>query len=235
MNDIKAVVIASDLGDLASEINSEHLAALDCALTAVEHARRAGSLLLQAKAAVDRGQWLTWLSNNIKVSARQAQRYMQLAEANATRVSHSSMRQALAELATPAKTSETVPWAGDDVSWLPIGAAMLRATVDPIPGQSGGTILVQQSTENRGYVYMAMFEDPSSTLYGISKPVLAAGATTVFRHLFGRDPNVIEWESVQTQPAHLESFLDEWLVPDWLLEARQRRDGSVTSAEELSR
>lgn len=98
-----SALVASDLQDWADEVNSEHLAAFDCALTAIEHGKRAGSLLLKAKEAVGRGQWLTWLAANIKVSVRQAQRYMQLAEANTTRVSHTSMRQALAELAAPAE------------------------------------------------------------------------------------------------------------------------------------
>lgn len=69
----------ASLNALAGQIKIEHEAAIGSARTALKHALRAGELLLEAKALVKHGQWLPWLSANVDVSERQAQKYMQLA------------------------------------------------------------------------------------------------------------------------------------------------------------
>lgn len=65
--------------DLVAQIRAEHELARQHAETAIDHARRAGTLLLQAKAALDHGAWLPWLSDHCQLSARQAQRYIRAA------------------------------------------------------------------------------------------------------------------------------------------------------------
>jgi len=68
--------------DLAAAINAEHAAALEHARSAVQRARRAGELLLEAKEQCAYGEWLSWLKDRCPdVSERQAQRYMLLARA----------------------------------------------------------------------------------------------------------------------------------------------------------
>lgn len=49
------------LADLATQINQEHEAASKAMRTSLEHARRAGKLLIQAKAQLDHGEWGDWL------------------------------------------------------------------------------------------------------------------------------------------------------------------------------
>jgi hypothetical protein len=66
--------------DLASLINAEHEAACVKARQALEHAHRAGELLLQAKASVGHGSFLGWIAEHCTFSPRQAQRYMLLVE-----------------------------------------------------------------------------------------------------------------------------------------------------------
>ena len=61
------------ISDIASDINEQHELARMHAGQAFDHAAKAGMLLLQAKAQVQHGQWLTWLKANVQVSARQAQ------------------------------------------------------------------------------------------------------------------------------------------------------------------
>ena len=83
MNDLnlfgEPIPVAS-LGELAAAINAEHQAAERTARTALDHARAAGDKLLQAKAQVDHGQWLPWLSANCPdIAVRTAQAYMRLA------------------------------------------------------------------------------------------------------------------------------------------------------------
>lgn len=70
-------------GNLAPRINRAHRACENSARAAVEHAVRAGELLLEAKAAVGHGCWLDWLADNFAGSADTAQTYMRLARAKA--------------------------------------------------------------------------------------------------------------------------------------------------------
>jgi hypothetical protein len=72
--------IVPNLAQLAEQINAEHTAALTAARTALEHARRAGGLLAEAKAACGHGNWLPWLEANVRFSERTAQAYMRVAK-----------------------------------------------------------------------------------------------------------------------------------------------------------
>ena len=64
----------------SSGINEEHRLAFRCARDAVEHAKAAGELLLQAKQEIKHGEWISWLEANCEVSPRVAQSYMRIAE-----------------------------------------------------------------------------------------------------------------------------------------------------------
>jgi hypothetical protein len=94
--------------DLSPKIRLHHEAAQTAATTAVEHAVEAGRLLTQAKTLIPHGRWLPYLAE-IGITARQAQRYMQIERhlPNATRASHLSVRGALAEIAEP-KASRSI-------------------------------------------------------------------------------------------------------------------------------
>jgi hypothetical protein len=65
---------------LPAQIEAEHQAALGAARSAIEHAVRCGELLIKAKAGARRGSWLHWVEINLSFGARQAQKYMRLAE-----------------------------------------------------------------------------------------------------------------------------------------------------------
>jgi hypothetical protein len=111
-----SAVVALALPELAEQINAEHAAAENHAGQAVEHALRAGALLLQAKKAAGHGAWLGWLQKNVTVTPRMAQNYMSLARAlpklapeNAKRVSHLSVRDAVRTIATGATRIARLP------------------------------------------------------------------------------------------------------------------------------
>ena len=71
--------LSLSLPELATAINAEHDAAERTARRAIDHARSAGENLVLAKAQVEHGQWLPWLSANCPaLSARTARAYMQL-------------------------------------------------------------------------------------------------------------------------------------------------------------
>lgn len=64
----------------AADINSHHEQATHHAETAIEHAKKAGELLLLAKKELRHGEFVSWIEANCTVSARQAQRYMRAAQ-----------------------------------------------------------------------------------------------------------------------------------------------------------
>ena len=99
---------------LAGQINAEHEACCRAAFSALEHARTAGELLIQAKEEAGHGAWLPWLTKNCpSISERSAQGYMRVArrwpelESKAQRIADLPLRGALALLAEPTAEAET--------------------------------------------------------------------------------------------------------------------------------
>ena len=62
------------------EIRRLHLLAQQTASDAIEYARTAGMLLLEVKKGMKHGKFLLWVRDNARVSLRQAQRYMAVAQ-----------------------------------------------------------------------------------------------------------------------------------------------------------
>lgn len=104
---------ADRLADLAVAINVEHAACGAALRTGLEHAIRAGELLLEARGRIAHGGWLPWLREHFEGAPRTAQAYMQVARRRAElegqdpqRVADVSFREALATLATPTVSPE---------------------------------------------------------------------------------------------------------------------------------
>jgi hypothetical protein len=70
------------LAKLAEKIRASHERCLKALHNSLEHAREAGTLLLEAREKVkDAGQpWLKWLQDNCTCSTSEAQRYMRIAD-----------------------------------------------------------------------------------------------------------------------------------------------------------
>ncbi len=105
--------MSTELVSLATEINAEHEAACRAAQSTIEHVRRAGELLIEAKDRQGHGNWLGWLAAHCPtISERTAQAYMQVArhwpelEAKAPRAADLPLRGALLLLAEPTAASE---------------------------------------------------------------------------------------------------------------------------------
>ncbi len=99
----------SALISLAADINREHEAAQECAGKAVEHAKRAGELLIEAKGTIPHGEWIPWLATNVQFSERTAQTYMRVTRElpklegeKAHRVADLSLRDAIRALSQTA-------------------------------------------------------------------------------------------------------------------------------------
>jgi hypothetical protein len=78
------ITTSNSLADLAARIRAEHQATAAALTSSVEHAMTAGDLLLEAKAQVNHGQWLPWLTERCAMSERTAQLYMRIAKNRAT-------------------------------------------------------------------------------------------------------------------------------------------------------
>ena len=64
----------------AADINAAHADAVKHATSAIGYAKQAGELLLKVKQKLPHGAFGAWLEANVSVSARQAQRYIAVAE-----------------------------------------------------------------------------------------------------------------------------------------------------------
>lgn len=102
MNIAPLSVQPSDLPDIAQRINQAVDFAQQSAHSAVEHAIKAGRLLIEAKTQVEHGAWEDWLRSNCTVAPRTAQAYMRLAkqypsldDAKAQRVADLPLREAV--------------------------------------------------------------------------------------------------------------------------------------------
>jgi hypothetical protein len=98
------LVIQNDK-QLAEQINTEHKAVIDGLRASLDHAIKAGELLLDAKRIAGHGNWLGWLQANCQFSERTAQNYIKLAEnkerlLNTQRVADLSLREAIGLLST---------------------------------------------------------------------------------------------------------------------------------------
>lgn len=75
-------IIMNDLKITANEINRLHQLASSTAQQAITYAKEVGRLLLEIKKDLPHGKFTPWLENNVEVSIRQAQRYMEVASGN---------------------------------------------------------------------------------------------------------------------------------------------------------
>ena len=71
-------IITTELTQLATEINAEHIQCLQAMRYGLDHAVKVGELLNQAKEIVDHGDWLPWIADNCKFSERTARAYMRV-------------------------------------------------------------------------------------------------------------------------------------------------------------
>jgi protein gp37 len=141
-NKVPAAVGSNSLADLAHRIRQEHEATAIALARGIEHAIRAGELLIEAKAHPDlrHGQWLPWLEGHCAVSARTAQLYMQVArhrfelEANTPGLAHLTLEGAAKTLAKAVKSITTIDHDAHDGESVAPGSPprFIRQTNDQI-------------------------------------------------------------------------------------------------------
>lgn len=112
-----AVSTVGDTREAAQEINRLHAKALQSAEDAVDCARAAGKLLLEVKATLSHDKFQRWVRENLRVSVRQAQRYMAVAQGRSMAIGHLAAKSdTMSHLPAPRRSSEGI-WRGD--RWEP--------------------------------------------------------------------------------------------------------------------
>ena len=170
---------------IAADINRFHELACLRAGEAIEHAKQAGFLLLEAKAAMKHGEWLPWLEQNIQVSARQVQRYMQVAQGRPLPIR-----------ATPAKNDKVThlevdaprlfPFAPDTPGFVPeVGLCFAHSPVEGI------LYLVEPSRRHPGFFFVSRLEGHTHDC--TRRPIAAEWVETNLRYFGMESPAAVEW------------------------------------------
>ena len=180
---------------IANEINSHAEQATAKANEAIHHAIEAGKLLLEVKASLPHGQFGEWLETNVKISARQAQRYMAAAEGKPVPIRSLSSKYdtvshlteiPLASIKTDAITNLPIP------TWTPTPGHWMHAVTDE------AAWWVVPSLEHPGFFHISKFHpdwDGQNLFDGTKKPVRADIVEPTLQHLGMNEPINAEWSS----------------------------------------
>lgn len=190
---------------IANEINSHATQATVKANEAMYHAIEAGKLLLEVKASLAHGQFGTWLETNVKVSPRQAQRYMAAAEGKPVPIRALSSKYDTASHLTDeseqAVTATVTDW--PEPTWTPIPGHWMSAVTDE------AAWWVVPSLEHPGFFHISKFHqdatarsdpdqpdwDGQSLFDGTKRPVRADVVEPMLQHFGMKEPVNAEWIS----------------------------------------
>jgi hypothetical protein len=70
----------ANLKDLAKQANHAHQLVSESLRTAIDNAKNAGDLLIEAKSLVEHGDWTQWIGGNFKASPETARIYMRVSK-----------------------------------------------------------------------------------------------------------------------------------------------------------
>ena len=194
---------------IADEINQHHEIAIARADEAIHHASEAGKLLLEVKAALPHGQFLAWVQQHVRVSVRQAQRYMAVAEGKPAPIralgSKSDTVSHLPELADPSPAAWPAP------TWWPL-AGHWMSTVLP-----DAAYWVVPALKHPGFFHVSKFYssadplpvnegkpapvdwDGESYFDGTRRPVRADVVEAFLKHLGLTDPAGASWDCIRRE------------------------------------
>lgn len=181
--------------NLAADINKLCEQAHDKADEAVGFAMQAGKLLLEAKAGIAHGEWLGWLEQNIWVTPRQAQRYMQVALGRPLPV------RAVASAGTAKAPPKTTP-----VSHIEVDAPRLMpgdpdaADFVPERGRAYATVLpdtsiyvVEPSLKHPGYFFVSKMDATTDEVIETRRPVGAGWVEANLQYYGLESPAAMNW------------------------------------------
>lgn len=182
--------------NLAADINRLCEQAHDKADEAIGFAAQAGRLLLEAKATIPHGEWLGWLEQNIWVTPRQAQRYMQIAQGKplpARKVATVMDAEKPSAKTTPVSHLEVdaprmMPGSPDAAEFVPeqgfcYALAMPNTTV----------YVVEPSIKHPGYFFVAKMDSATDMTVHTRRPVGAAWVEANLEYYGLENPASRDW------------------------------------------
>jgi hypothetical protein len=181
---------------LSVDINRHHDLARTKAAEAINHAMEAGKLLLQAKAGMEHGAWGSWLRSNVRVTPRQAQRYMALAQGKPVPIRAIAKNDTVSHLpiavdAWPAP--EWKPTLGHWMHTITDGAAwwVVPSIADPkfFHISKFWNLAAPEATDG------ATDWDGSSMYDGTKRPVRFDAVEHFLKHLGMKEPAAADWGS----------------------------------------
>ena len=165
---------------IANDINRHHQIAMAKADEALHHALLAGKLLLEVKASLPHGQFGAWLQASVNVSARQAQRYMAVAEGKPVPIRSIGSKY------------DTVSYLTDESDkWIPKPAFV------PLAGQCYATVdaeyVIEPSKAHFGFFFVSHMPQTDEAVDYTSRPVRADWVEGQLKR-FGLDsPELTDW------------------------------------------
>lgn len=158
-----------ELTKLAERVNQAHRQCQAAARSAVEHALEAGRSLIEAKAQVQHGQWLPWLTESCQCSERMAQNYMRIArewpslDSKTKRVADLSLRDGL-KLLSAEKQPQTMRdskdaegyWKADDPDCVPLPEPGIKL-LGTIPNRREFVVEIAAQSDKR-YVHITVWD-----------------------------------------------------------------------------
>jgi hypothetical protein len=162
-----------DLAACATAINRHHGLATKRADQAIHHASEAGRLLLQIKAALPHGEFQQWFRReNVRVSVRQAQRYMSAAMGKPPLLKTlASKSDTMSHLPAQAPAEPPEHLAGEfKPDWQPTAGHWHFAVTD-----SHGVVWVVADSNDAGLFHVSrLYEEGGESLYdGTPRPLEA--------------------------------------------------------------
>ena len=208
--------------DLKNQIIGAHEAAAGALNAAVEHAVRAGQLLLDAKAATPHGEFGAFCAT-LPFAETTARGYMRLARldpAKRQRVADLPLREALLQIAAPREAAPPPAqpraaadyFAGHPFKTDPT-VRMFGSRTFP-PGHSGsvsGDLFVVEPSQIPGYFFVSKIEsfsgDRGAVVDTFRRPIAYYAVGWALHSMGLLDPRSVDWEEYTTDPA-IRPFFD---------------------------
>ncbi|PZP95529.1 MAG: hypothetical protein DI587_22260 [Variovorax paradoxus] len=184
---------------IASDINRLHDLASQRAAEAIDYAKQVGLLLIEAKASVKHGDWLPWLAQNVRVSARQAQRYIAIAEGKPVPVRQLATKSD-AVSHSEVNAPRNLPGAPEPSGFIP-EVCNCYATLQP----DGTLYVVEPSSRWSGFFFVTRLYQDGETYDCTRRPVRADFVAENLAYYGMADAASASWK-VKPSPGVLEAL-----------------------------
>ena len=144
-----------EIYDVVEEINHEHELCIGSMRDSLEHAIRAGELLVEQKEKLQQGEWMIWVKMNCSFSHRTATNYMKVAsnwQSNANLKNANDIKHALRIIAAedPKPKPAELPQPEDKKYFSWFDDERVTETYDNIKKMVAAVSLLKTSKEDRG-------------------------------------------------------------------------------------